>query len=514
MDITFANEKGVCLVVYLDDLTIFSNSDEEHLYHLKIIFQRCRKYGISLNPKKSLFAMDDDKLLSHIISKEGICIDPARVEAIQKIDFPRSKKEIQSFNGKMNFLRRFVPNLAEHLREIKNMPKLMAESNLHALDINLISSMSEEDEETSLAQVSEIFLLSPWYSENLSPSPGITKNKSRTLKWKAAKFCIMNNALYWKDPGGVLLNCLVEEEAKQVMEEFHKGVCEGRRKLQPLPLKPIEVSAPFQQWGLDFIGEIHPTSSVQHKWILTAIDYFTKWIEAIRTRQATNLVIISFLENNILSRFGCPNNLITNNAAAFKSKRMIEFCNKYQITLGHSTIYYPQGNGLAESSNKSLVNIIKKLLEKNKKSWHKKLVNALWVDRVSQKKSIGMSPFELMYGVDTVFPTSLAVLMVKLLQEEGNEDDHLQWRINQMIDLQQTREEVFQNTFKLQERIKKIYDKKEKVDKFQIEDIVLKWYARNEDKGKHGKSENLWKGPFKIATYRGKNAFLLKEMNG
>jgi len=123
MDITFSNEKVVFLVVYLDDLTVFSNTDEEHLYHLKIVFQRCRKYGISLNPKKSLFAMDEGKLLGHIISKEGIHIDPAQVEVTQKIDFRQSKKEIQSFNGKINFLRRFVPNLVEHLREITNMLK-------------------------------------------------------------------------------------------------------------------------------------------------------------------------------------------------------------------------------------------------------------------------------------------------------------------------------------------------------------------------------------------------------
>jgi len=152
------------------------------------------------------------------------------------------------------------------------------------------------------------------------------------------------------------------------------------------PLKPIEVSAPFQQWGLDFIGEIHPASSRQHRWILTVTDYFTKWIEAAPTKQATDTVIISFLENNILSRFGCPNKLITDNATAFKSKRMVEFCHKYHIILGHSTAYHPQGNGLSESSNKSLVNIIKKLLEIDKKSWHKKLVNALWADWVSQKK--------------------------------------------------------------------------------------------------------------------------------
>jgi hypothetical protein len=82
----------------------------------------------------------------------------------------------------------------------------------------------------------------------------------------------------------------------------------------PLPLKPISVETPFQQWGLDFIGEIHPPSSGQHKWILTTTDYFTKWIEVVPTRQATDVVIIKFLETNILSRFGCPRKIITDNA--------------------------------------------------------------------------------------------------------------------------------------------------------------------------------------------------------
>ncbi|MCY6524760.1 integrase catalytic domain-containing protein, partial [Actinobacillus pleuropneumoniae] len=84
----------------------------------------------------------------------------------------------------------------------------------------------------------------------------------------------------------------------------------------------------------------------QHKWILTTTDYFTKWIEAIPTRQVFDAVIIKFLENNILARFGCPRKIITHNVAAFRSKKMVDFCNNYEITLGHSTTYYPQRNGL------------------------------------------------------------------------------------------------------------------------------------------------------------------------
>lgn len=102
----------------------------------------------------------------------------------------------------------------------KGLAKVMAESNFHALDINLIAAMFEENEESLPAQVSKIFLHSPWYLDivyvlqNLSSPPGMATNEGRTLKLKVAKFCIMNNALYWKDPGGVLLNFLVEEEAK------------------------------------------------------------------------------------------------------------------------------------------------------------------------------------------------------------------------------------------------------------------------------------------------------------
>ena len=99
----------------------------------------------------------------------------------------------------------------------------------------------------------------------------------------------------------------------------------------PLPLNPISVEATFQQWGLDFIGEINTNSLGQHKWILTTTDYFTKWIEAIPTRKSTDTVIIDFLENNILARCGCPKRIVTDNVAAFKSRNKINFCHKYHI---------------------------------------------------------------------------------------------------------------------------------------------------------------------------------------
>jgi transposase InsO family protein len=191
----------------------------------------------------------------------------------------------------------------------------------------------------------------------------------------------------------------------------------------------VVVLALFQQWGLDFIGEIHPPSSGQHRWILTATDYFTKWIEVVPTRSASHKVIISLLED-IIARFGCPSRIVTDNASPFRSEPLVKFCEQFGISLIHSTPYYPQGNGLVESSNKSLIKLIKKLLEDNKRAWDSKLKFSLWADRVTTKKSLGLSPFQLVYGIEVVFPTQLALPVASFLQDFEEEPNHVIRRIH------------------------------------------------------------------------------------
>jgi hypothetical protein len=82
-----------CVVVYLDDVTVYSKNREDHIQHLTQIFKRCRKYGISLNPKKTIFGVEEGKLLGHIISQAGIHIDPERIKAIAQLPFA-SQQEI------------------------------------------------------------------------------------------------------------------------------------------------------------------------------------------------------------------------------------------------------------------------------------------------------------------------------------------------------------------------------------------------------------------------------------
>jgi hypothetical protein len=121
MDIAFIRENEKFVVIYLDEIMVFSKSNKEHYDHLKNVFLKCRKFGISLNRKKSLFSMKEGKLLGHIVSIEGLRIDSGRVEAIQNFSLPRSKKEVQSFLEKNNFLRRFVSNFVELVKYITTM---------------------------------------------------------------------------------------------------------------------------------------------------------------------------------------------------------------------------------------------------------------------------------------------------------------------------------------------------------------------------------------------------------
>jgi hypothetical protein len=121
MDIVFIGEKDQFVVIYLDDITVFSKTDKKHYCHLRKVFMKCWRYGLSLNPKKSLFVMKEGKLLGHIVSAEGVRIDPSRVESIQTLSLPRSKKEVQAFLGKINFLRRFISNFVELVKHITTM---------------------------------------------------------------------------------------------------------------------------------------------------------------------------------------------------------------------------------------------------------------------------------------------------------------------------------------------------------------------------------------------------------
>jgi hypothetical protein len=123
MDIAFNDLVGKCIIIYMDDLTMFSKTMENHLYDLSKVLKKCISYGLSLNPKKCVFGVSEGKILGHIISECRISIDLERVQSILKLTMPGSKKEMRSFFGKINFIRKFIIGFAEIVKPLNEMMK-------------------------------------------------------------------------------------------------------------------------------------------------------------------------------------------------------------------------------------------------------------------------------------------------------------------------------------------------------------------------------------------------------
>eukprot|EP00253_Pinus_taeda_P003846 PITA_03846 len=226
---------------------------------------------------------------------------------------------------------------------------------------------------------------------------------------------------------------------------------------------------PFQQWGLDVIGEITPNSSQKHKYILMVIDYFTRWTKAIPLRKVNEDEVISFIEKFIIHRFGIPDALIFDNASYFSSLKFTEF------------------------------------------SFHKSIHI-----RVTPKVALGNSPYFLIYGQESILPPNFTLPSLQLFQaSRGTPKTLLQERINQLVRLEELRDKPRNKFRKHKMIVKRWFDCHLEGDKdYQVGELVLKWDKLNEPKGKHTKSQHLWLGLFQIEEKIGQGTYRLKTLQG
>jgi hypothetical protein len=176
-------------------------------------------------------------------------------------------------------------------------------------------------------------------------------------------------------------------------------------------------------------------------YILTTTDYFTKWIEVMALKKADVEELIGFLKDNILSRFGVPDKFIIDNDSIFNGSKFTKFCRQYGIIMGRYSNHYPQGNGLAESTNIKLVKILKKIVNGNQRNWHLKLIEALWASRKTSKDSIRMTLYLLVYGKEAKMPINLELnALIYVVNIEYTEDTYpTQKMINQLLKLEEER---------------------------------------------------------------------------
>ncbi|XP_040361811.1 uncharacterized protein LOC121049215 [Rosa chinensis] len=189
----------------------------------------------------------------------------------------------------------------------------------------------------------------------------------RKTRFLALNYFLRGDELRRRGEDGIDFRCVYGREAKRLLREVHTGICGSHQagpKMRwllrrhgyywPSILKDC-IAFAKGCWAMDLIGMIHPHSSLQHKFIIVATDYFTKWVEAEPLKEASGTTIRQFIFHNILCRFGIPEVLVSDRGATFMGGPVEELVNDFGIQFTHSTPYYAQSNGQAEASNKTII---------------------------------------------------------------------------------------------------------------------------------------------------------------
>ncbi|XP_059650407.1 uncharacterized protein LOC132296208 [Cornus florida] len=348
----------------------------------------------------------------------------------------------------------------------------------------------------------------------------------RSIKRKAINFVLLDGDLYRKGlEDGLLLRCISKEESFQVMAEVHEGscgahqagikmrwlirrygyywprmrkdcidyskgcqACQRHGSIQNVPakeLQPIIKLWPFRGWGLDLIGKINPPSSEGHHWVIVAIDYFTKWVEAKACKTVDQQTVINFMEQNIIHRFGIPETLVSDNATA-------------------------------ESSNKILIEIIEKMIKDKPRRWHETLSEALWAYRNSKRTGTGVTPYMLTYGHDAVLPMEMKVKSARVaFQNNLTPADYTQAMLVELEDLDEFRRDALDHIIAHKKKVMRIYNKRVKPKSFAEEDLVWKVVLPvGKVDRKYGKWSQKWEGPYLVHQVLSGGAYRLKYFSG
>jgi len=178
----------------------------------------------------------------------------------------------------------------------------------------------------------------------------------------------------------------------------------------PTLLNVLTAPWPFSIWGINVIGVIEPKASNGHHFIIVAINYFTKWVEAASYVNVTRKVVTKFIRKELICRYGLPSRIITDNATNLNNKMMSKYCEEFKIQHHNSSPYRLKMNGAVEAVNKNIKKIIQKMVV-TYKDWHEMLPFALHGYRTSVWTSTGATPFSLVYGMEAVLLSKLKSLL-------------------------------------------------------------------------------------------------------
>ncbi|GJR13523.1 reverse transcriptase domain-containing protein [Tanacetum coccineum] len=380
----------------------------------------------------------------------------------------------------------------------------------------------------------------PWFADYANYHAGNFIIKGMTTQQKKKFFKDVKH-YFWDDPylfricaDQIIRRCVHGQEALEILKACHEGptgghhsanltarkvfdagffwptiyrdahtmikscdTCQRQGKISQrdeMPQNAIQVCEIFDVWGIDFMGPF--PSSHGNKYILVAVDYLSKWVEAKALPTNDARVVVKFLKS-LFARFGTPRAIISDRGTHFCNDQFAKVMSKYGITHRLATAYHPQTSGQVEVSNRGLKRILKRAVGENHASWSDKLDDALWAFHTAFKTPIGCTPYKLVYEKSCHLPIELEHKAYWALKHANFDlktaGDHRKLRLNELKEL---RDQAYENSLIYKERTKKLHDSKIKNRIFNVGDRVLLFNSRL--KIFSGKLKTRWSGPFTI----------------